>query len=525
MDKEYIDRRNLSAFSDLVEKLAYNQEYLIDYINHPYSIQTFEKSFESRKPFPEQQRLVLASVLKEQYGHKFMEVATQVELLMKSSTFTVTTGHQLNLFTGPLYFLYKIAHTIKLSRELKLKYPDKDFVPIYWMATEDHDFEEINHFSLFGRKIEWSTAQNGPVGMFDLENWQAWQAELIAMMPNDADRLNALFSNYQGKDLAEATRNFVHHLFGKYGLVILDANHRELKKYFRKTMAKDVMSNFSFHQVSSTNERLEKDGLKTQVFPRPINLFFIEKGKRERLVPTDGKIAIEGKGEFTPIEMLDLIDSRPELFSPNVVLRPLYQETILPNLAYVGGGGELAYWLQLKGVFDAVEQPFPLLCLRNSIHLLDDHTAARMQEFDMNFVDFQERIEDIKKSYVLRKGGDELDFNDVDVLIDQLEQSIIFKAEQTDASLVGMAAGEITRLRKSIDAIRGRLIKAEKQRFEQDLKRLEKIKNKLFPNDGLQEREDNFLTYYLNYDGDFIASLIAICEPFNMDFMVVKLHE
>src|SRR5690606_26285534 len=216
----------------------------------------------------------------------------------------------------------------------------------------------------------------------------------------------------------------------------------------------------------------------------------IEKGHRERLVPDGGKISIEGKGEFSPMELMDLLDSRPELFSPNVVLRPLYQETILPNLAYIGGGGELAYWLQLKGVFEEAEIPFPLLGLRSSLQFIDKNTAGKMNDLGLSFSDFAKRIEDLRKEYVLEKSGNELDFSDEETLLEQLEQSLKYKAEQTDASLVGMVGGEMARFRKSLDNVRGRLLKAEKQRFENDLNRMEKIQQKLYPNQGLQERYD-----------------------------------
>ncbi len=524
MQRQFIKRREITAFSDLLCKLAYSQEELSDFINKPFSKTAFENVIEGRSEhFPQQNRDYLVDVIKEQYGSKAIDIEEQLSLLKQANTFTVTTGHQLNLFTGPLYFIYKIAHTIKLAKQLKEIYPEQNFVPVYWMATEDHDFEEINHFNLFGQKVEWKSAQEGPVGLFELENWGEWQADLLSIMPNAEKELSEIFAHYKGVDLADATRNLVHFLFKSHGLVIVDGNHPTLKKLFRKTMAKDVMSSFSFNQVDKTNAELEKAGIKQQVTPRPINLFFIEKGKRERLIPTDGKIVIEGKGEFSPIEMLDLIETRPELFSPNVVLRPLYQETILPNLAYVGGAGELAYWLQLKGVFDEVELQFPLLNLRNSFQLMDSNTAAKLSDLGLTFSSLSADLEEIKKNFVLSKSGSELDFLDVEVLLDQLEQSLKYKAEQTDGSLVGMVGGEIARFKKSVDSIRGRLIKAEKQKFEQDLNRIEKMRSKLYPNNGLQERYDNFIPFYLQHGKQFIDKLVEFSEPFEGDLQLLEM--
>lgn len=524
MQRQFINRREVSAFSDLQCKLAYSQEELSNFINKPFSKTAFENVIATRaEHFPQQNRDYLIDVIKEQYGDKSIDIEGQLSLLKKVNTFTVTTGHQLNLFTGPLYFIYKIAHTIKLAKQLKELYPEQNFVPIYWMASEDHDFEEINHFNLFGQEVKWNSSQKGPVGLFELENWGKWQTDLLSIIPNKEKELNEIFAHYKGVDLADATRNLIHFLFKEHGLVIVDGNHHTLKKLFRKTMAKDVMSSFSFEQVEKTNMELSQAGIKQQVTPRPINLFFIEKGKRERLIPTEGKIVIEGKGEFTPIEMLDLIETRPELFSPNVVLRPLYQETVLPNLAYVGGAGELTYWLQLKGVFDEVGQVFPLLNLRNSFQLIDNNTATKLTDLGLTFSSLSATLEEVKKNFVLAKTGSELEFLDIEVLLDQLEQSLKYKAEQTDGSLVGMVGGEITRFKKSIESIRGRLIKAEKQKFEQDLNRIEKVRSKLFPNNGLQERYDNFIPYYLQHGKQFIDKLIEFSEPFEGDLQLLEM--
>ena len=522
MQIERINRSELPFFSELHCKLAYQQEVLQGFLGPPFSKEAFGEVMRRKdNQFTADGRSRLVEVLKEQYNRWGIVQNDALTRLLDDSTYTVTTGHQLNLMTGPLFFIYKIAHVIKLAKELKEEYPDKNFVPVYWMATEDHDFEEINHFHLFGKKIEWHTGQSGPVGRYETENWDQWQQEVFGLFPDKKDELEVLFSHYSGENLAEATARLVHYLFGKYGVVIIDADHADLKKLFRKTMAKDLVSSFAFHQVEKTSAKLQEMGFKSQVMPRPVNLFFIEKGHRERLVPEGGKISIEGKGEFSPMELMDLLDSRPELFSPNVVLRPLYQETILPNLAYIGGGGELAYWLQLKGVFEEVEIPFPLLGLRSSLQFVDKNTAGRMGDLGLSFSDFAKRIEDLRKEYVLEKSGNELDFSGEETLLEQLEQSLKYKAEQTDVSLAGMVGGEMARFRKSLDNVRGRLLKAEKQRFENDLNRMEKIQQKLYPQQGLQERYDNFLPMYLKNPDAFIDQIIDVIQPFNPDFIIV----
>ena len=524
MERVRIKRGQIAYFSDLQCKLAYNQHELSPFISQPFSKEAVLNQIEGRAThYPNQNRKYLVDVIRSQYGELSGDISSQLDLLLESNTFTVTTGHQLNLLTGPLYFIYKIVHAIKLAQELKESYPMYNFVPIYWMASEDHDFEEINHFNLFGKKIEWYTAQQGPVGLFDLDNWSSWQDELRTLFPNNLPQLDELFSVYKGANLADATRNLVHHLFGQYGLVILDATHPELKKLFRKTMAKEIMTNFSEKLVKETSSKLITAGIKPQVNPRPINLFFIEKGKRERLVLEEGRISIPTLGSFSPLELIDLIDSRPELFSPNVVLRPLYQETILPNIVFVGGGGELAYWLQLKGVFEEIGQPFPLLNLRNSFQLIEKSHRDKLAKLSLSFEQLSDELEAIQKRYVLEHTANEIDFSDINLMLDEIESNLKQKATLIDQTLGPMIGSEMSRIGKVLESIKGRLVKAEKQKFAQELGQIENLKHKLFPNNGLQERELNFLPFYLQFGDEFIRTLIDLSEPFNGDFQSVSI--
>jgi bacillithiol synthase len=522
MQSYTVNRKEIPFLSELQNKIAYEQESLKAFINEPFSEDAFTESIAVRKKqFPKKNREYLVRIIKEQYSSLPTTAPSTIDLLSEENTFTVTTGHQLNLFTGPLYFFYKIAHTIKLAQELKIKHPSCKFIPIYWLASEDHDFEEINHFSIFNQRVEWQTNQVGPVGTFELENWTKWQDELMALFPNEKEKIAHLCSIYTGDNLAEATRNLVNYFFGSHGLVCVDGNHGELKKLFRKTMVKDVLSSFSEIAVKKTNEQLIEFSINPQVFPRPINLFFMEKDCRERLIPINGKISIKGKGEFLPMEIVALLEKRPELFSPNVVLRPVYQETILPNLAYIGGGGELAYWLQLKGVFDALELPFPLLNLRNSFQFIDSSMQKKMNQLGFDFSDFFKDKEELKKEYVLKNTVTELDFSAVDLLTQQIEEDLSKKASVIDHSLNGFVGSEMTRVKKAIDSIQKRLLKAEKQKFENELNRIDKLYSQLFPNNGLQERHENFLSMYFKFGDEFVNQLIDLSEPFQMDFKVI----
>ena len=159
------------------QKSGYFAKLIVDYLdekpelNPLYNrfpmLENFKSQLEEKaQNYPPENRVILVEALKKQYEGFEISERTQhhISLLSHSKTYTVTTGHQLNLFTGPIYFLYKIVSTITLCNALKKEYPDHDFVPIYWMATEDHDFEEINYFNFKKVKIKWNAESHGPVG-------------------------------------------------------------------------------------------------------------------------------------------------------------------------------------------------------------------------------------------------------------------------------------------------------------------------------------------------------------------------
>ena len=364
---------------------GYFSKLIVDYLDHKAELKTLYNRFptvenfklkieEKSKNFSIENREILAKALTNQYNRFETSEATtaNIELLKDSKTFTITTGHQLNLFTGPLYFLYKIVSTINLCKQLKETYPEYNFVPIYWMATEDHDFEEINHFHLNHKKISWKRESTGPVGRLSTEGLE----EVFDLFSKEiglgtqATYLKDLFKKtyLEHANLADATRYLANALFQKEGLVILDGDSKALKQLFVPFAKNELLHQTSFAKVNQTNELLKKYFV--QVNPREINLFYIEDQSRERIIFENDLYKVNNTNiSFSEHEILAELENHPEKFSPNVILRPLYQEVLLPNLCYIGGGGELAYWLELKSNFESNAVCFPMLLLRNSVLL------------------------------------------------------------------------------------------------------------------------------------------------------------
>jgi len=519
-------RKDLQLFGKNHLDLVYNQAEYSSFINQPFSLEAFSSQMEQKaKNYSEEKRIALVKALKNQYAkvsnnEKSLKL---IETLSDENTFTVTTGHQLSLFTGPLFFVIKILQTIKQAKVLNAKYPEKHFVPIYWMATEDHDFEEIQKANLFSDELIWESTQKGPVGRFDLEGLEEVKNRISELYQNHPEsEIHSLIKAYNGNNLAEATRNLVHFLFADFDLVIVDGDDAILKKEFASIMQKELETGFSFDAVTKTNAELEKIGGKLQIHSREINLFYIEKGLRSRIEQKGEDYFIEGKGHFKKETMLNLLKENPECFSPNVVLRSLYQEATLPNLAYIGGGGEIAYWLQLKGVFDAVNVTYPLIVVRNSMLYIDAGTAKKMEKNDLKLVDVFESADILKRNYVAANAGNELDFSDLDTALLNLGEKVTTQITAVDPAMEQFAAAEVVRLEKQVESIKDKLVKRSKAKHEGAMKQIDQIKERLFPNGKLQERTSNFFSFCP--DGAFRAKLqdfYSAIDPNEKDFIVM----
>lgn len=421
-----------------------------------------------------------------------------IESLRDKNTYTVVTGHQLCLATGPAYFIYKIISVINLCEELNKKKYSKKFVPVYWMASEDHDVEEINHIHLFNKKISWQTGQKGRVGGFGLQGIEDFLYEVKQTL-GESDAAKEIYSVLEKacsqSTLADATRYLVNALFGEYGLVIIDGNSPSLKSLFKEEIKKELTTQFSFHAVSETNKKLQALGYETQVNPREINLFYAVKGLRERILLNEEFRIQNSELAFTKKEIDELIESDINKFSPNVVLRPLYQQKILPNAAYVGGPGELVYWLQYRSMFEEAKIPFPALIPRNFILYLDKNISQKMEKLGMKAEDFFEAKDSLLKNFALRENP--LSLEPEKEKLKELFGEAKGKISAVDKTLEASVEAELQKSLKSLETLEQKAIRAIKQKNEQSLKQIETIYDRIFPSGIFQERYENFTRFQL----------------------------
>jgi len=497
------------------------------YGNFPV-IEQFQMQLEQKKASyaPETRRLLAAQV--EKQNEAIITTAAtgeNIHLLTNENTFTVVTGHQLNLNTGPLYFLYKIISTINLCKQLKGAYPKNDFVPVFWMASEDHDFDEVNFFNYRDKKITWNTIASGPVGRLGtstLEKVGFEYAQLLGKSKN-AGYLKDLFSESYLKhsNLAGATRFLVNELFGSYGLVIIDGDDAVLKQEFSPYMKHDLLKQTCYHEVNRSTEVLSEK-YKGQVNPREINLFYIMDGLRERIIFEDGLYKINNTAiQFTWSEIEAELNDHPDRFSPNVMMRPLYQEVVLPNLCYIGGGGELAYWFQLKGFFDSQGVPFPVLLLRNSALILSQKQARSVEKLSISRQDFFTKKEELIREMVTRRSEIVINLDKQRQQVQDMFAELEALSDQTDPSFSGAVRAERKRQLNGIDKLEKRLLKAQKRKMGDLVSRLELLKDALFPQGALQERTANFSDFYEAYGSSFIQGLVDQLNPLELKFSVL----
>lgn len=529
MPTDCISYQNSGYFSTLIQDYLDQKPALQSLYNHFPTLENFEKQIaEKQSNFNHNNRVPLVETLKKQYQSiEISDLSKQnIELLALENTFTITTGHQLNLFSGPLYFLYKIISTINLTKELKSKYPSYNFIPIYWMATEDHDFEEINYFNFKGKKFRWNKESTGPVGRLSTEGlkefFEIYSLELGSS--TNANTLKKLFEDAYLKhdNLADATRFLANSLFANCGLVILDADDTNLKRAFIPYVKEELEKQTSYKTVQKTIEKL-KD-YTVQVNPREINLFYIEDNLRERIIFESNKYVVNNtKDSFSREEIFKLLESNPAKFSPNVIMRPLYQEIILPNLCYIGGGGEIAYWLELKAFFDAVNITFPILLVRNSVLLTTEKQNKKADKLHLSWQDLFTKPANLTNSITHKISDFPIDLTPQKEILAKQFEYLSELAQKTDKSFTGAVKAQEIKQTKGLENLEKRLLKAQKRKLKDELERVTDLQTELFPNQSLQERQTNFSEFYLEKGEQLIPILLQKLKPLATNFDIITI--
>jgi bacillithiol biosynthesis cysteine-adding enzyme BshC len=520
-----IEAQNIPQYSTRDKDYLLAPEKFSDFINKLPEISSFGELIQQRLKF-HTNRTLLEQVAKEQYAGKDSSATTlkYLDQLSEANSFTVTTAHQPSLMTGPLYYCFKILSTIRLAEELRNQHPAYNIIPVFILGGEDHDFDEINHFIVFGKELSWKRDASGAVGRLSLDGLEEIVkslAEILGEKTQVKDLIHELQNDLKhSKNYGEFAFSLTHWLFDHLGIVILRMDSPAFKKEFRPLIREEIFNNPSQALIEDTQSKLESLGYDKQAYAREINFFYHCEAGRKRINQEGEKYLVKDTDiSFTSKELESAIDSQPEAFSPNVVMRPLYQELILPNLAYVGGGGELAYWMERKSQFKHFEIPFPMLVRRKSGMIMKDRQIKQIQALGLDMLDFFNAEHIIIDKYL--KHSDQPDFsliefeNEAENLFGKIEEII----KSIDTTLVKTNQSELAKTKKSIQYLESKLKKSVKQKEEVQLNRIRKIRDKLFPG-GLQERHDNIFEYLSTEGKGLFDSMLPYMNPMQREFLV-----
>ncbi len=510
---EYIPYASTNSFSKIVVDYVEGNALLKPFFNHEVSIQGIKNAIEERKQYPTNRKL-LVDVLQKQYASITLTPKQQynIEQLANDNCYTITTAHQPNLFTGQLYFIYKILHAIKLAAYLKTALPENNYVPVYYMGSEDADLEELNHIYIKGEKYEWKTNQTGAVGRMKVDNGLIALINEIAgqilVEPFGNEIITTLKNCYQlNNTIEQATFLLVNELFATYGLLVLLPDNADLKRSFIPIVEKELVEGFSHKEVLETVKNFPAK-YKVQASGRETNLFYLKEDKRDRIEKVNGDWSVVNSDvRFTTAEILAELNNYPERFSANVILRPVFQEMILPNIAFIGGGGEIAYWLELKKVFEAVDVPYPMLVLRNSFLLIDDSSSELINKLKLSTLNLFLPQQSLIDTTVKNETALQLSLKTEIKELDTLYQKIKTISTAIDVTLSKHTDALHKNATNKLIALQKKMLRAEKKKFEAQIRQIQKLKNQLFPNNNLQERVENFLPYYAKWGGNILDEL------------------
>ncbi|MSQ38455.1 MAG: bacillithiol biosynthesis cysteine-adding enzyme BshC [Chitinophagaceae bacterium] len=546
-----ISYRSTGLFSVLINDYIETKGTAQSFVNYAASKEGYKKAIEQRASFPSN-RKVLVEVLQNQYvqlakevndasvlnsnnnnainKEAFKLVNDNVNLLLKENTFTVTTAHQPNVFTGPLYFFYKILHAIQLAAELKKQFPKNNFVPVYYMGSEDADLQEVGSYNLAGEAYQWNTKQKGAIGRMKVDD------ELIKLLQNlegywsvqpaGKEALDVLIQAYQkGKTISEATLALVHAYFGKYGLVVLQPDDAKLKSLFINVMEKELRTGFSQIAIEATKEKLSST-YHVQSDGRDLNLFYLKDNTRARIEKQgDNYIVIDTDIHFTEEEIVKELHAHPDRFSPNVILRGLYQETILPGVAFIGGGGELAYWMELKNVFTEVKVHYPILQLRNSFMFMNEKQTAHWNSLGFALEDLFKPLLELELEFIKNQTKENLALTNHIVSLNDLYVSIQQDVIKIDTSLGDHAKNLSIQAQKKLALLEKKMIRAEKRKQQTSIDRIQSIKGSLFPKNSVQERVENFSEWVGAYGWDWVEAVLENSTTLNPSFTIITINK
>lgn len=525
--------KNQNLFLDYL----YEFENVKEYFKHNFRdkdnyLPLFKNISESRKD----RQLNLSLNIKNQYASLESisgKTIRNIDLLDKEKTIAVVTGQQLGILGGPLYTIFKTITAIRLANQLSERYDEFKFVPVFWLEGDDHDFNEVRSINLFDN-------ENQVLNIGYKEEINDDDAKQSIGKINFDEALNEFFSNYEGslresdfknelvsklkecyqvgKSFKQSFRELLFWLFNEYGLVIFDPQDPQVKSLLKPIFKKEV-NDFALHtqKLIQTSAKLE-ELYHAQVKVKPVNLFYHTDDGRYSIEPVEGIFKLRRKRkQFTIEEILTEIENFPERFSPNVLLRPICQDYLLPTGFYIGGPSEIAYFAQVTPLYDYYDIVTPIIFPRSSATILEKNVSTGLDKYDLTMNDIFLGLDELKGKVIASLSENNIEsafeeaVKEIELTFDKIKENLF----AVDKTLVDSSGRYREKIMSLIAELRSKAIKAQETKHETTIRQLTRLSNILYPLGNLQEREINFSYFYNKYGKDFIRKVyddISISE-------------
>ncbi len=537
-------QRSDAGFSQLYVDYLNNFERVSEFFAGGYTTvadwqRTIDRTVERKMD-----RAPLVRVLHEQNRavHCSVRTLANIDLLDNENTVAIVTGQQLGLFSGPLYTVYKIITTLKLAEKLSADFPAFNFVPVFWLEGEDHDFDEINNITVLNAQNELQKfnyfiggqpfdKNPGATGLIVIdETIDALFAGLgsaITQTEYTTQVLELMRGYYKpGATLMEAFAGVINRLFEDTGLVLLNANTPELKALMKPVFRREIESDSAVSRLIIEKSVELEERYHAQIKPKSLNLFMFHKGGRFPLEPSENDYYLKGtRQRYTKEELLQLVETTPEVFSANVALRPICQDTILPTVAYVGGPGEIAYFAQLKTVYALFELQMPIVYPRASATILEDKINKVLEKYSLTIPDLAGDLDSVLQRIAEQVAEVKVDtvFGTMNEKIQAAVTEASFGIQQIDPTLKGAVDSTLVKFEQQLQGLKEKTHKAQQQKQDISLKQIMKAAAAIFPNENFQEREFTSLQFMNKYGLEFTKWLMSEITIDRFEHQVLQL--
>lgn len=540
----YINFSDIPGHQNLFLDYLYEFENVAEFYSNDFrNKENYLKIFKNISDNRRQLTPGISQILVNQYSNLNPSSLTRenINKISDKKTLTIVTGQQLGILGGPLYTFYKIITTIKLSRFLSERYNDYNFVPVFWMEADDHDFNEVrttkvideaNSLLTIGYKEEIEEDDlKQSVGMINLEssindffNKLNNSLKTTDFKPSILDRLKNIYK--EGTSFKVAFRELLFNYFDEFGLVIFDPQDNEVKKLLKPIFKKEI-TDFRIHterlvQVSATLEELYH----AQVKVKPVNLFLRVDEGRYSIEPVDNEYRLRRKRKsFSQEQLLELLENEPDKFSPNVLLRPICQDYLFPTAFYIAGPSEISYFAQIKPLYELYDIVEPIIYPRSSVTILENSIANSLEKHSVSINEIFIDVENVKKKIINTVEESSIDemfdgiTNQVEATFDQLKEKLL----DLDKTIADSSNRYRDKIISTVNELKSKAEKAQQKKYEVTLRQIDRAAVNLFPNSNLQEREINFVYFANKYGEDFLKKIFNELQINKFEHQIIKI--